>query len=1207
MFCSSCGAPLAPGSTVCARCSRAPLPPVITAATDDETILGHRSSTSLSASASRYDETIGAPSVSVTGAVGPLRPGTAFGSRYHLTRLLGMGGMGAVYQAWDEELGVSVALKVIRPEITADPAAARDIERRFKRELLLARQVTHKNVVRIHDLGEIDGIKYLTMPYIQGSDLASVLRKEGKLPVSRALTIARQVASGLQAAHEAGVVHRDLKPANIMIDGEDQAVIMDFGISRSVSGAGATVAGAVVGTLEYMAPEQALAQPIDHRVDIYALGLVIRDMLAGARNAGGAETAVAELMSRMQMPLPSVRAADGTIPEAVDVLIARCTAPDPGARYQTTQELVLELEALDPAGRRGTGPLTPIPLGRLTLPSSPSPVGGIGTSKRHWMRWAAAALVLLVVAVAGVWLTRDRDAAADVTGAPAGKPASLALVPLRNGTGDPSLDWLGSSLADMLAAEIGQAEQLRVVAPDRLYQLLRDLRIGSTTELDPASVRRIAEFGSADTVAAGRFEKLGDQIRINVTLHSAARELAIVRATAAGESDLLRAAKELSDGIRASLVPSASARKEVESHAFKPSTTSVPALRFYSEGLQLARQGEHLDAIKRFEQATGADPQFALAFSKLAVSLAAVGRSEEAERVSRQALGLSQQLPDQERERISGTHARLTNDTDKAIEVYERLSESRPDDLQLQFDLAGLYETKGALDKALHAYTRVADADPKHGEALYAAGRVAIQRGEYQRSLDSLNSALSIAIQLDKPESRARILQALGIAYRNLGKHDDALAHYQQSLAVKKQIGDRRGIASSLSEIAYIHDLQGRPEEAVASYKEALEIRRALGDKRGVGITLSNLGASYLDRGRYPDALAALREALQIHRETGDETWQARCLSNIGNLYIATAQYEEARTNLERALELREKANVAGPTALTLTSLGDVSTRLGDYDRAQRQYLRAIDLWRNAGDKRGTAIGSFGMGSLLLQQTRYAAGFDAIAEALVTLREQKEQSVLLGEVLSGHGAAASLLGRAAEADRSLAEALALARELKNDSLAAQTVNNQGDAAYYRGDTGTARVLYEQADGLASRAANRYQALRAGISLARLSAEEGRAAAVPALRARIRDADALGLKPLAAEGSLYLGITLLRSRNVRAARSELESALSRNERLGARALVAQAHHFLAEAARASGDGKSADTHAAQARRILDELQKESGADIAKRHDLMALRQ
>src|SRR6187401_2989409 len=167
-----------------------------------------------------------------------LEPGMRFGRRYDLIRSLGEGGMGKVFQAWDEELAVVVAIKVIRPEALKDPAAARDLERRFKRELLLARNVTHKNVVRIHDLGEIDGVKYITMPYVHGSDLAKLIEREGRLAVPRALAIARQVVAGLVAAHEAGIVHRDLKPGNILLDEEDRALITDFGIARSVTGAG---------------------------------------------------------------------------------------------------------------------------------------------------------------------------------------------------------------------------------------------------------------------------------------------------------------------------------------------------------------------------------------------------------------------------------------------------------------------------------------------------------------------------------------------------------------------------------------------------------------------------------------------------------------------------------------------------------------------------------------------------------------------------------------------------------------------------------------------------------------------------------------------------------------------------------------------------------------------------------------------------------
>src|SRR5436190_13754529 len=166
---------------------------------------------------------------------GPLSVGQVFGTRYHIIRLLGVGGMGAVYQAWDEELAVAVAIKVIRPEVMADPMAAADIERRFKRELLLARQVTHKNVVRIHDLGEIDGIKYITMAYVNGADLATLIRKQGRVPAAKTLRIARSVVSGLVAAHTAGVVHRDLEPAHIMVGAADEALIMDFGIARSTA------------------------------------------------------------------------------------------------------------------------------------------------------------------------------------------------------------------------------------------------------------------------------------------------------------------------------------------------------------------------------------------------------------------------------------------------------------------------------------------------------------------------------------------------------------------------------------------------------------------------------------------------------------------------------------------------------------------------------------------------------------------------------------------------------------------------------------------------------------------------------------------------------------------------------------------------------------------------------------------------------------
>ena len=324
--------------------------------------------------------------------------------------------MGAVYQAWDEELAVVVAIKVIRPETLKDAAAVRDLERRFKRELLLARNVTHKNVVRIHDLGEVNGIKYITMPYVHGSDLAKVISREGRLPIPRALAIARQIAAGLVAAHEAGIVHRDLKPGNILLDEEDHALITDFGIARSVSGpGGGTIAGTVVGTLEYMAPEQAKGATVDHRADIYAFGLILSDMLIGRRKAAHTESAMAELFERMTKAPPSLSTVDATIPDALDAIVACCVAPDPAHRYQTTHDLVADLDAFsgDRHATVSSRPTLVAPVA-VTAPAAPQPtVATVLPRRAPSRRWLAGAGIAVIIALGAVgFLVRDRSTGA---------------------------------------------------------------------------------------------------------------------------------------------------------------------------------------------------------------------------------------------------------------------------------------------------------------------------------------------------------------------------------------------------------------------------------------------------------------------------------------------------------------------------------------------------------------------------------------------------------------------------------------------------------------------------------------------------------------------------------------------------------------------------------------------------------------------------
>jgi tetratricopeptide (TPR) repeat protein len=1133
---------------------------------------------------------------------GPLAVGQEFGPRYHVIKHLGSGGMGAVYQAWDGELGVAIALKVIRPEAIAEPEAAAEMQRRFKRELLLARQVTHKNVVRIHDLGEIAGIKYLTMPYIQGADLATILTREGRLPVPRALRIARQVASGLSAAHEAGVVHRDLKPPNIMIDEDGHAVIMDFGIARSADTGGSTVAGTVVGTLAYMAPEQARGEDVDQRADIYAFGLILHDMLVGGRLVAGSMGSVAELMARMQQPPPPIRSVDPGIPEPVEQFVSRCLQPDRANRYQTMAELIADLDLLDPDGH----------LIRALSPEEAKRVSGTRAGQRKGRafpavssKWIAITIVVLIVAGAAI-VFRDR-----LIGRPARGPGgasqtiSLAILPFRNASGDSSIDWLGPSLAEMLRTDVGRSASLQTVSSDRLHQILHDLRISADSTFDPATLRKLAEFSNADTVLWGQYLKFGSEIRIDATLEDVKRQRSIpLKAQAPSQSGLLAAVDQLAQSIRESLSLSSNVLAELKATAFKPSTQSLEALRSYNEGLQLARQGKHSEALKKFASSVKADSEFALAYSKLGQTYANLGYDTEAEQSSRRAMELSDRLPAQEKYLITASHARIVNDTDKAIEAYENLAKVSPDDSEVNYELAALYEGSGAFDQARAHYKKVLERDPKYVAALLASGRVEINAGNPQGSLDYLNQALSLAIQLENDEQKADVLNAIGVAYKRLDKPNDALRYYQESLDIKRRIGQKRGIAVTLGEIALIQQRLGNPDAALASFKEALKIQREIGDKRGTALTLINFGVFYDDRGNYDQALQNYKESLQIQREVGNQDGEALCLNNIGNLYLSKAQYDDAQTYLERALQIREKTKNPGDIADTLHNLGETATNKGQYDQALKHYLRALQIQREAGNKRGAAIESYSMGTLFEYQGQYGAAVNAKLEALKTFQELKDRGFWMGEILSGTGHALSMLGRSDEAEKQLTEALQVAGELQNKALTAQILNFQGDRLFYRGDAKAAQTLYEQALQTASKTEDRRVELLSRVNLAKIAVQEARPQpAIDTLKKLAEESDAVGLKYLSVESAVYLGEALVQTKRYREARQEIERALAKSEKLGARALLARSHYLLGSALRSTGNAADATRHLGEARRILEEIRKEAKTDeVVKRADL-----
>jgi serine/threonine protein kinase/lipopolysaccharide biosynthesis regulator YciM len=1126
------------------------------------------------------------PSPSAGAAGASLAPGTLLGTRYEIIQILGQGGMGAVYKAKDLELDRVVAVKVIRPDLASHP----DILQRFKQELILARQITHRNVIRIFDLSEAGGIKFITMEFIEGQDLKSLVTEKGRVSFDEAAKFLEQVCLALEAAHGEGVVHRDLKPQNIMVDRQGRASVMDFGIARSVEAGGMTMTGMVVGTPEYMSPEQVMGERVDVRSDLFTLGVIFYELLTGAMPYQSDSLQGAMFKRTREIPKPP-KEVDPTVPQILSDITAKCLQISPATRYQSAREILTDLQAW-------TGGATHSPVTGLSRkPFAASP-----------LLWVAVALLVAVVAGAG-WMLRDRlftssSSSPASTKAAATPDVSLAILPFRNASGDQTLDWLGSSLAETLSTDVGQSSHLLVVSSERVSQIFRDLRLTSDVAFDPPTLQRLAEFSNADNLVWGSYAKFGDQIRIDATVQDIKRGRTASLSESTTEKDMLSAIDRLAADIRSNLALSKSIVQELQGQSFKPSTSSVPALRDYDQGLQFERRGDYLGAIKQFQSSTQEDPNFALADSELGRVYALLGQDNEAELASGKAVSLSDSLPVQEKYLIQAGHYQILRDYPKAIDAYENLAKVWPDNTDVLFSLGLLYEQSSAYDKARDAFTKVLTLDSKRVLALLEIGKVEIESGDAQKGLEYLTRAQAMAIESGNDEERSDILQSMGGAYASLNKNDDAIKNYQDALEIRKKLGLKKGIADSMQAIATSEKNLGQSDLALKNYNAALDLRRQVGDKAGTGDALNDLAQFYNDRGNYDQALKLFKEALQIEIDVGNENNQGLVLNNIGNTYLSKADYQNARTYFEQALEVRQKLKVSSDIADTLHNLGETLGSIAAYDQALTNYEQALDIRRGSGDKLGAAIESSSMGNMFGFQGRYGAALSSEEDAVKTIRDIQEHGFWFTNVLGADGQALAAVGRADDAQKALDEALASAREQKNDPNAAEILGFEGDNAFYRGDYKAAANLYGQAIEKAKNSADAHLILLSKVNFSKTQVALGNfKEGFTGLKSLQQEADSMGLKYISVECSIYLAEAAIGMKNYSAAKTALQAALNISEKSGMQGLLAQSHFQMARALELSGGAAEAKDHYKQARQIADSIQKEAHSDtITKRSDL-----
>jgi len=905
-----------------------------------------------------------------------------------------------------------------------------------------------------------------------------------------------------------------------------------------------------------------------------------------------AESAIASLVKRTQERAVPLSEVDASIPEALSAIVSKCLERDPAERFSSMQELTDELEIWQGKKRRVGQSVLDRPVPRPVPP------------KPHRLKWIVAGAAAIAL-VAGTYVVIHNRILSGTPGTGPqtvkGPVMSVAVLPFYNGSGDPSLNWWGSTISDGLVSDIGQSAHLHLISSGRVQDVLRDLRISLESQSDASTMRGIKEATGAETVISGQLVKAGDQFRVIATLHDLkSGGDTQLSADAAGLKELPGAIAKLAKQVREKLATTSNVLRELQASSEHVLTDSVTALQAYEEGLQLARSGDSAKAVDKFESATTDDPNFAMAFAKLGETYFKQGNEAKAQQASRRAVELSGKFPAGDRYLIEANHARIMHQTETAIAAYENLTKVSPDDSDAQFALARLYEGASRYDDARKRLDVVLAADPKYVDALYARGRIEIEDGKPDAALYFLNQGLSLAIQFDNKQEKGNILNALGIAYDHLGKPDDALRNYQQALETQKSSNNQSGAIMTQINIASLQDRMGDPKGAKANYQQAIESAKKIDYKSGLALASMNFGSSYHDHGQYDEALNLAKQALQIYREIGDKRNQAQCLNNIGSALNNKGQYQDALTNFDQAYQINEQLQLQDDATEALRNSGEMSFKLGQYQTAQSQFLKALNASKAADDKTMIALESSALGALFAVRGEYDKALGALSDAVKGLQDVKDRTWYSVEAMARYGDVLSAVGRGDDGQKYIDDALKLAVEAKVPSIVnAEVLNCLGDSYFYRGDYSSARQQYQRALQAAGRTPTD-QALRAQLGLARADLEQGRAqAAAPALKKVMQDANTAGLKALSVQASIFYAQALLATNHSEAALQQLEDALGQAEGLGMRTELARVHYLMASA----GKSKDAQFHFGEAARILQSLSKLEGAShILDRPDL-----